>query len=221
MHEQIARLKPSLIANGWAAIETLAPTVEFLEDAVVGLAQQLGSPRASRRGGCLVDHLRPISANDANPKSLSASHGKGAFPWHTDGAHWSVPPRYLVLACAQASPNVASTGIWDGRQSIALNSAKARLANFKVSNGAQSFYATPASPLQSYYRFDLGCMSPLDSSALRLLEEVEDEGDAIVSAKISWERGLIVIIDNWRCLHRRVNAEQDITRHLLRATVME
>ncbi|WP_030132032.1 TauD/TfdA family dioxygenase [Pseudomonas sp. QTF5] len=220
MHEQLESAEEKLITNGWAVLTAPSSTVDTLQDLVVGIARQLGSPRASRKGGDLVDHLRPTSANAAKPRSLSALYGTGLFPWHTDGAHWSVPPRYLVLACAQASANTAATIIWDARQSLALNSQAARQANFRVCNGAHSFYATATSPLQSYYRYDPGCMSPLDSTAQYLQGAIEDEGTS-VSDQIAWAPGLIAIIDNWRCLHRRTNAEQDSARYLLRTTVME
>lgn len=220
MHEQLEGAEEKLITNGWAVLTARGSTVDILQNLVAGIARQLGSPRASRKGGDLVDHLRPTSANAAKPRSLSALYGTGSFPWHTDGAHWSVPPRYLVLACAQASANTAATIIWDARQSLALNSQAARQANFRVCNGAHSFYATATSPLQPYYRYDPGCMSPLDSTAQYLQRAVENEGTSI-SDQIAWAPGLIAIIDNWRCLHRRANAEQDSARYLLRTTVME
>lgn len=220
MHDQLECVEEKLIANGWAVLIAQGSTMDTLQHLVAGIARQLGSPQASRKGGDLVDHLRPTGANAAKPRSLSALYGTGSFPWHTDGAHWPVPPRYLVLACAQASANTAATIIWDARQSLALNSEAARQANFRVCNGAHSFYATVTSQLQSYYRYDPGCMSPLDSTAQRLQEEVEDEG-ASVSDQIAWAPGLIAVIDNWRCLHRRANAERDTARYLLRTTVME
>lgn len=220
MRDRLEGVKERLVTNGWAVVTAPGSGVETLQDQVFDIAQQLGSPRANRKGGDLVDHLRPTNTSTAKPRSLSALYGTGSFPWHTDGAHWPVPPRYLVLACAQASANTAATIIWDARQCLALNSDAARQANFRVSNGANSFYATVTSPLQSYYRFDPGCMFPLDSTAQRLQETVEEEGTS-VSDEIAWAPGLIAVIDNWRCLHRRANAEQDSSRYLLRTTVME
>lgn len=220
MYDQLEGIEEKLITNGWVVTTAPGSTVHTLQELVASIAWRLGSPRASRAGGDLVDHLRPTSATAAKPKSLSALYDTGSFPWHTDGAHWPVPPRYLVLACAQASVNAAATIIWDAHQSLALNSEAARQANFRVCNGAHSFYATAASPLHSYYRYDPGCMSPLDSTAQRLQKEIEFEG-ASVSDQIAWAPGLIAVIDNWRCLHRRANAEQDTARYLLRTTVME
>lgn len=220
MHKQLEGVEKKLITKGWAVLSAHGSTVDILQDLVTGIARQLGSPRASRKGGGLVDHLRPTSANAAKPRSLSALYGTGSFPWHTDGAHWPVPPRYLVIACAQASANTAATIIWDARQSLALNGEAARQANFRVCNGAHSFYATATSPLQQYYRYDPGCMSPMDSTAQHLQETIENEGTS-VSSQIVWAPGLIAVIDNWRCLHRRANADQDATRYLLRTTVME
>ncbi|CAG8868675.1 TauD/TfdA family dioxygenase [Pseudomonas fluorescens] len=220
MHEKLAGVQEKLDAEGWTVLPALESTVEALQYLITDMARQLGFPRASRKGGVLVDHLRPTNAKTAKPRSLSALYGTGAFPWHTDGAHWPVPPRYLILACAQASPKTAATIIWNAHRSLALNSDTARQAMFKVRNGAHSFYSTAMSPLRSYYRFDPGCMLPLDSAGQRLQREVEREG-SLASDQIAWEPGLIAVIDNWRCLHRRADIEQDNARHLLRVTVME
>lgn len=220
MHEQLEDVEEGLIPNGWAVFSGRGSTVGILQDQVMRIARQLGSPRPSRKGGQLVDHLRPTSVNAAKPKSLSALYGVGTFPWHTDGAHWPVPPRYLVLACVQAAVKTAPTKVWDARRSLALNNPAAQRANFRVCNGAHSFYATATSPLQPFYRYDPGCMTPLDPSARHLQDAIKDEGTWI-SDQIVWKPGLIAVIDNWRCLHRRENATQDSARYLLRTTVME
>ncbi|MFC5694521.1 TauD/TfdA family dioxygenase [Pseudomonas sp. GCM10022186] len=209
----------ALVSTGWAVLTSHDVTLDELQDRVYSIALELGPIRASRKRRGLVDHLRPTNTWAANPRSLSAVYGTGEFPWHTDGAHWPVPPRYLVIACAQASPAAATTFVWDARQCESINSAIASRAVFRISNGARSFYSTATSSLRPYYRYDPGCMSPMDSAAKVLQEAIEQEG-ASVTSQITWKPGLIAIIDNWRCLHRRANAGQDSTRYLLRSTVM-
>jgi alpha-ketoglutarate-dependent taurine dioxygenase len=55
------------------------------------LARQLGVVQGT------WERLVARDVNDAGPWSLSGVFGRSAFPWHTDGAVASVPPRYVVM----------------------------------------------------------------------------------------------------------------------------
>lgn len=209
-----------LSEQGWCTFYSPGRSINDLEAIVLRIAHNLGTPLPTRKRGHAIDHLRPTQHKNAHPRSLSARYDLGEFPWHTDGAHWPTPPRYIVLACVEATEKSAKTIIRDAHSSQALNSEAARIALFRVSNGGNSFYATATSPLQNYYRFDPGCMSPVDVTAQQLQDAIEKE-NTDSTASIQWSPRLISIIDNWRCLHRRTNAKYDTTRHLLRATVME
>lgn len=78
----ISQALKALGEDGWFSTSTEHET-EFL-----ALARHLGIPRPSRNDGELIDELRPISASQAKRPSLSAIHGVGAFPLHTDTAYW-------------------------------------------------------------------------------------------------------------------------------------
>ena len=41
--------------------------------------------------------LKPILSHEAQPRTYSGRLGMAAFPYHTDCANWTVPPRYVVL----------------------------------------------------------------------------------------------------------------------------
>ena len=220
MLKQFPIMTQSLATHGLAIATEPTASLEALQELVVGIACHLGTPRPSRPGSGLVDHLRPVSELAAKPRSLSALYGTGTFPWHTDGAHWVIPPHYLVLACVEAPPNSAATVIRDARLSAALNSETASRALFKVQNGPHSFYTTPVSSLRNFYRYDYGCMSPMNETARCLRDAIEGE-QVEASEVISWEPGLIAVIDNWRYLHKRTDAGRNTGRHLLRVTVME
>ena len=55
----------------------------------------VGHPYSS--GDTSVATLEPQDRHDAHPSSLSAIHGRGAFPLHTDGAHHPVPPDLVLM----------------------------------------------------------------------------------------------------------------------------
>src|SRR5688572_6153337 len=52
---------------------------------ILELAAEFGTPRPSRSGGPLVDEIKPVTRDvAANVRSLSATWGLAAFPFHTD-----------------------------------------------------------------------------------------------------------------------------------------
>ena len=73
------------------------------------LARQLGIVQGT------WERLVVRDANDAGPWSLSGVFGRSAFPWHTDGAVASVPPRYVVMRYEGLEPvegtQVKSAGV--------------------------------------------------------------------------------------------------------------
>src|SRR5436190_12177740 len=65
-----------------------------------------------------VQVLEPREKARATPNTYSGNFGCGEFPLHTDLAHWSVPPRYLLLRCVVGADGVA-TRLLDGNDVIA------------------------------------------------------------------------------------------------------
>jgi L-asparagine oxygenase len=47
-----------------------------------------------------VQSLTPRSAEFEQPNTYSGLFGLGEFPFHSDMAHWNIPPRYIVMRCA-------------------------------------------------------------------------------------------------------------------------
>lgn len=218
--ELFQNLEKSLAKQGWAITTASQFESQSFDHLILSIANQLGIPRVSRRGGALIDHLVPTASTQAHPNSLSAKYGTKAFPWHIDGSHWPTPPRYLVFGCVNSSSTSASTHILDRFQVALLNGIEAKTYTFLVKNSAKSFYTTVASDLRPFIRYDPGCMYPLDSRGHELQRNIE-EVDHVKTKQIIWEPGTIAIIDNWRCLHKRSNIYMDNKRHLLRATIMD
>lgn len=219
MYKAIGEATAELRERGWASFIITEPRCESIEQLSLKIALSLGQPRACRTGGQLIDYLVPKSKAIAHVHSLSAQYGFNEFPWHTDGAHWSVPPRYLLMACLEADRNSAHTFVSQG-QDFGLQSSAARVGLFHIKNGAHSFYATARDMHNRFYRYDPGCMKPLTEEAITVAEEVAHAA-AGSQQRISWDPGKILLIDNWRCLHRRGAAAESVTRKLLRINIME
>jgi hypothetical protein len=205
---------------GWNAAEVSIRDEIDLAKIVLAVATRLGIPMKTRRG-CVTDKLSPVEADEAIPSSLSSKYGLQAFPFHVDGAHWPVPPKYVVLGCLDPGENDTRTLLVD-RTRIKMSSEVLRLARravFWVRNGRKSFYATVLETSRDFIRFDPGCMEPQNDEARRVMELLSFNSLHGLSEGISWKRGKILVFNNWRVLHARDGANQIDKQRILIRTV--
>jgi alpha-ketoglutarate-dependent taurine dioxygenase len=184
-------------------------TETFGDKELLELAKSLGTPVPSRKAPRLIDQLRPISKSQAQPSSLSAQHGTGAFPLHTDTAHWRTPARYILLRAVVAHDKCRPTLIIDTR-SLPLDASDRHLlkrAVFSVRNGRGSFLTTILPDDEKFFRFDCDCMFPKTSSASQALSILASAEGLCPQVEIRWATNHTLVLDNWRFLHGR--AERD------------
>jgi hypothetical protein len=72
----------------------------------------------------VVERVSPKPARQARPGTMSARYAIGAFPLHTERAHWPVPPRYVLLRSVGAESD-RSTLLWDSRTAWARRGVSA------------------------------------------------------------------------------------------------
>lgn len=173
----------------------------------------------TREGEPAVSVLRPTTADEAHPRSLSATHGLGEQPLHTDGAHLPVPPHIVVLHAAK--PNGTPTRVWS-LHSPATNPdypvlpllTGLRAGLFMVSSGKERFLA--AARDAEGWRYDPGCMSPCDQRAREAVLYFESLGPSAHSHQWT-EPDQVLVIDNRRALHARgAVSAADVDRTLFR-----
>lgn len=184
------------------------------------LAKQLGIPTATRGHG-LVDVLSPRNVSQANPCSLSARTGTGLQPWHVDLSHHSVPARYLVMLCLDEGQVQVPTEFLDRSRFLLKRDIQDALSEpFLVRSGRHSFYGTILEGSMRFIRFDPGCMQGETTRARALMTRLM-RGPVSPSYVHQWVAGDVLLLDNWRLLHRRTDASASRNRTLLRVTVME
>jgi hypothetical protein len=83
-------------------------TIGDASDPTEQIAKKVGTI-ANIFGISTVQSLIPRSRQHASPSSYSGIYGKNSFPLHTDMAHWSVPPHYLMLRCIEPDKSVKTT----------------------------------------------------------------------------------------------------------------
>ncbi|WP_196494195.1 TauD/TfdA family dioxygenase [Burkholderia stagnalis] len=186
-----------------------------LETHLTTLASSLGKVTRGRRRE--VELLEPVERQHAHPRSLSASFGKGDFPWHMDTAHFTEPVRFVVLACADCSDGAAPTLLTPWRREISslFIDDDATSALFRVRNGRSSFYTGLIGSRERYLRYDPGCMTAANEAGQRVLARLSEWSPA-TQYMFEWQPGAVLVIDNWNMLHRRASVEATTTRQLLR-----
>ena len=193
--------------------------------ALTAAAATLGQPVPARSGGEIVHDLTPLAAEHARAKSLSAVHGAAAFPFHTDGAHHRIPPRWVVMRCAAPGNGDRSTLLLDATQ-FELTGAEWRLLERAVwwaRSGGRSF---PVPVVRSTergrtFRYDPGCMSPAAPAFDESRRVLEQAITHTAHTAIAWKADDLLIFDNWRMLHSRAASQSDDrgVRHLQRVLV--
>jgi Taurine catabolism dioxygenase TauD, TfdA family len=193
-----------------------------LEETLELVARTIGTPVPSR-GRRLVQELRPTSSQSAHTRSLSKIFGEGEFPLHVDTAHWPVPCRYIVMACAAAGRYAARTKLLPIERLSLTDEERELLFTtvFRVRGGRRSFFGTVASLDRAFFRFDPGCMEPTCRNGSRIMNLMSSSRWADSVEAVAWESGAIAVIDNWRVLHGRDAAsdEESGSRALLRVLV--
>lgn len=152
-----------------------------------------------RRGDGPVTELRPVTSDDAHPRSLSAIVGLGQQPLHTDGAHLVAPPDVVVLASTEPS----ETGTRLYRLGSQVRPLAAALTNglFSIADGGDRFLATALA--DGRLRFDPGCMTPCDQRARTVAKFFEAAYSEASVHNWSATEGQLLVIDNRRMLQAR------------------
>jgi alpha-ketoglutarate-dependent taurine dioxygenase len=195
-------VKAAVLRHGWALTE-VGTTADF-----IALAETFGDIVPSRTGGPPVDELRPTPASDAPQRSLSAMHGLGPFPYHTDAAHHLVPPRFVFLRLASTTPTKRRTLVAPLPSRFRKRDQDVLEHDVWLVDGGRGRFLTSIlgtsqgmdSPV--LIRFDEGCMRPADAAFGAAREVVL--GLALQNERaVDWLPARAIALDNWRTLHAR------------------
>ena len=217
----VDEIRDNLASTGWCRLRCELEC--SLEATTASLASQIGIPRGMRKHDQSIETLRIIDAVSAFPASLSRAHGDGAFPFHTDTAHWSTPCRFVLLACKNSGIGSRATRLIDSKQ-LELTEAEysqLKTAPFQVRNGRKSFFTSIMSGDCYGIRFDMGCMRAATSEGNQLVSLLCDRFERSEALDIHWRINDILLIDNYRLLHARSGSTiPDPVREILRILIL-
>ena len=205
------------LAHELAALNEVGWTDVSADRGITEIAQQLGTPVPSRRGQGIVNHLKPMSREQAHPRSMSAAFGLGALPFHTDGAYFPVPPRFVLLRAEEVTSEDRPTllhdthALFDERERALL-----KLGVWRTTGYGRPFLSSVWSDSlvagQDVLRYDPCCMIPLTRPADVSSDLISRRVCETPPISLYWSQSRTVLIDNWRILHAR-GSPSPVTRH--------
>ncbi len=172
-----------------------------------------------------LDHqdLKPLTRDEAPPRSMSAVTGTDAQPMHTDGAYYPRPPHYIAFHCIE--PGEASCPTIVSPLDLArLERDRPKILaapHWVVRGGGHGrFYCSvlECKSGQARIRFDPLCMYLASCDARQEAQNLLRSYAGRI--EFDWESDRLLIIDNWRCLHARgAGADRAVTRQLRRWSI--
>jgi L-asparagine oxygenase len=215
------QIKREIVESGYAFVKSLCPELNSLELAkTIGQLEQVEGLRA-------VQSLKPIETADALANTYSGNFGKSTFPLHTDLAHWSRPPRYLMLRCLNGS-NAVVTHIVSGETLIAeigFSSLSRCLCYPRrpVAGGLHLLQlieqANGSAP--RLLRWDSLYLKPANRYSEQVFNEVNSWlKNTPIQEHILVDTGDTLILDNWRVLHGRSEIPAELTSRVIERIYM-
>lgn len=197
-------LNKSISTVGYALIRKFEPTIPSAE-----VFSRLGVVDFIE-GQNSIQTLTPKTQIEASPNTYSGKFGMGEFPLHTDLAHWSIPPRYLVLRCIRGSTKIA-THLLDGNilsREFGIDVLQRALVQPRrpMKNGRQLLRLLEwADDLESFrLRWDSHFLVPATGASRVVIARICAFLESIEPQEIALrDPGDTLIIDNWRWLHGR------------------
>jgi hypothetical protein len=193
-------MKEDIARQGYAFVQEFSPRAD-----TIAIANAIGRPLTPWDGG-LVQELVPRDA--APPNTYSGIYGLDRFPFHTDLAHWRMPPRYLLLRCVAGYADVP-TLLLDGRALLGAVTqdilVRAIYRPRRPRDGKLTLLRLYEPKNDSYcFRWDQVFLKPASRiGELADLHVKEQIRKCVPSSHCLTLTGDILLIDNWRMLHAR------------------
>lgn len=204
----------SLKDNGWIEFNSGSSDNEL-----ISIASQVGEI-LKHPNGQSVFNLKPRIENKSVKGTFSDKHGLGNFPFHTDTAFLKKPARFVLMHTIEPS-NCSTTIIskdtfWDllGQ----ADKSNAERAVYRVRTNREMFYTSFIFRENNIegIKYDPACMLPFNKFAKEFDRAFQDILKNIEPKNVKWTGNKTVLIDNWKSLHGRGSAKNDIKRVLKR-----
>ena len=150
-----------------------------------------------------VDNLEPNKVPTKFNKTLSKTFGYEAFPFHTDGAQFIIPPRWIILESVSGFSYQTATLLVDSNE-FKNNPEYDKSLNqsiYFVKNSKHSFYTSIINKVlssESIFRWNPLVMDIIEKDTVFDVNTLNAK-----VTRIKWMPRQTLIVDNWRMLHAR------------------
>ena len=190
--------------NSRAKDLNISSSLELIE-----LARSLGTPHPTRHGGPIIDRLAPTEKEKARPGTMSCRLGFEKFPFHTDGAHRRIPPRFVLLRLADGAHSARPTLVCTfSNLSLSTEHIQTLMRDVWIVRGNRRPFLSPIlsdAAVHGYtlLRFDRFCMKPASARSERSAQILEFALEKANPVEVTWASNRALVLDNWRALHAR------------------
>jgi L-asparagine oxygenase len=173
------------------------------DESTLEIAQSIGNVLALP-GVSPVQTLVPNSAESRERSSYSGNFGMGAFPLHTDMAHWYIPPRYLLLRCIRPAEQVYTSFVSIGEVIDFEDPITFKRALFRPRRRLDGRLSILRLYDNDVFRWDPLFIRPINNHASALQARVEKRIANAVVRTVTFESSTdCILIHNWKVLHGR------------------
>lgn len=146
-----------------------------------------------------------VNSTDTKPKNTYAgNYGFDKLPLHTDLAHWHIPPRYLMLRCAVADPQVFTLLLHHREVVEKLSPVVVDRALFRPRRRLDGKMFLLRLRDSGIFRWDQIFLTPENKEADRVQSLMTSHNPGFKIMELALDKpGRTVVIDNWNILHGR------------------
>jgi len=151
--------------------------------------------------------------------SLSKIYGLNSYPFHTDGAQYEIPPRFLLLINKTKGDNKTKTLLKDGLHLSENNKPLFYNSIFQIrGNGFKEL--SPIVNNRKIKEHSILRYNPviMDSIIKKKKVEINKTIESAKEIEISWLPKSYLVIDNWRMLHSRTAVEETENSRIIERT---
>lgn len=170
--------------------------------------------------GNKIQYLRPKERGLGIKDSLSYKYGLDEFPYHTDTAFWDNPAKLILMTSKQ--PSSCQTLLIDIQE--LLNSLPERELSYfhnsvytlKTPNQIKFVSVLQRKGEDFIFRYDPNIMVPYNSNAKKAEEIISSFIREVKPVQIEWTGENVLLLNNWRLLHKRSECKNEPQRVLKR-----
>jgi L-asparagine oxygenase len=198
--------------NGLVDLGEFRPEMTAAEAAQC-VAEELGCKLWGR-----TELLAAHPTNAKPPNTYAGNYGLGQLPFHTDLAHWHVPPRYLMLRCAIGDPVVVTQIVHHHEVLLELSGTVVDRALFRPRRRLGGRLFLMRLRHSGIFRWDQLFLTPDNDEARQVREVLVNQPMPRNAIAITLDKpGRTILIDNWTTLHGRSTVDSSSNRRIERA----